>query len=174
MRFKRFWLALALLALAPTTVSAQSLQEFFIPLPEEQILTAAQVLDTTLTDTNIRTVISITAAANNTIVFCDHWEDGYDPDLTATPPAGPTTEIWGDVNPANGFPPGIPGDVINAGTVITLANTIPSSPRVPANIFFDGRDKIGTTQLIAVTLGSRFPARLRSENRSTPSPPEAQ
>ena len=80
MKFKRLWLALALLAFPPTTVSAQSLQEFFIPVPEEEILTAAQVLDTTLTDTNIRTVISITAAANNTVIYYDHWEDGYDPE----------------------------------------------------------------------------------------------
>ena len=149
MRSVRAWVVVALVALPLANASAQ-LQTFYVPLPEEEILLASQVLDPALTDTNINTVISITAAANNTIIYYDHWEDGYDLDITS-PPGGSTTQIWGDANPANGAPPGIPGDIINAGTVITLANTIPSAPRVPANIFFDGRDKIGTTQLVAVT-----------------------
>ena len=38
-----------------------------------------------------------------------------------------------------------------AGDVIVLENTVPASPRVPANIFFDGGDKIATTWPIAVT-----------------------
>ena len=80
MKSVRSWLTLALVALPLATVSAQPLQEFYIPLPEEESLLAAQVLDATLADTNIRTVISITAAGNNTIVYYDHWEDGYDLD----------------------------------------------------------------------------------------------
>jgi uncharacterized repeat protein (TIGR01451 family) len=146
----RVGLGLAFISASIGVANAQPLQTFYVPVPEEEILAFVQTLAPGLTDPNIRTVIAITAAADNTIIYYDHWEDGYDPDITS-PPGGSTTEIWGDGDPSNGAPPGIPSDLINAGTVITLANTVPASPRDPANFFFDGRDKIGTTQLVAVT-----------------------
>ena len=130
----RVWAVVLAMLAASLPAAAQPLQEFYIPLPEEEILAAHQVLVPGLTDTNIRTVIAITAAANNTTIVLDHWEDGYEADVLN--PVQPTTQTWTGVT---------------AGTVITLANTIPSSPRVPANIFPDGRDKIATTQLVAVT-----------------------
>jgi hypothetical protein len=39
-------------------------------------------LDPGLADTTIRTSIGITAAGNNTIVYYDHWEDGYEADIS--------------------------------------------------------------------------------------------
>ena len=65
----------------------------------------------------------------NTIIYYDQWENGFDADI-----ANPIniysvgipgcTQIWGDGNSANGFPPGIPRDIIYSGTVIVLNNPI--------------------------------------------------
>ncbi len=83
--------------------------------------------------------------------YYDHWEDGYEADLAN--PVQASTEIWGDNNAGNGIPPGFGTDVINAGDVITLDNTV-SLPRNPAQIRYDGRDKFGGTKAAAVTRAS--------------------
>jgi uncharacterized repeat protein (TIGR01451 family) len=133
--------------------SAQApVQTFYVPLPEQDILTALRVLQPALADTTIRTTIGITAAGNNTIIFYDHWEDGYEADISN--PVQATSEVWGDSNLANGAPPGcvaVGCDVVNAGDVFILQNDVFADPRNPATILYDGRDKIGTTLLVAVT-----------------------
>ena len=152
------WAAL-MTALAVTEAAAlpnpPPVQFFYLPYPEDQLLTALQAITGNSTPTNpVTTYVSIAAVANNTIIYYDQWENGYDADI-ANPanlysggnPGG--TQIWGDGNPANGFPPGIPSDVINAGTVIILNNDINTSNMLA--IDFDGRDKIAATKTVAVT-----------------------
>jgi hypothetical protein len=138
------------LAVNPTPV-----QLFYVPFPEDQLLQGLQAIANSATPTNpVQTYISIAAVANNTIVYCDQWENGYDADI-ANPanlynggnPGG--TQIWGDGNPLNGAPPGIPSDVINAGTVIVLNNAVTTTNLLA--IDFDGRDKFAATKNVAVT-----------------------
>lgn len=129
-------------------------QLFFIPLPEDQIRTALLQLYNG-TGTTMHGVVGISITANNTILYYDQWENGYDPDI-----ANPTnlysvsnlggTQIWGDGNVANGAPPGITNDLLNAGTVIVLENDIPI-PRNPTTLLYDGRDKLGSTKVIAIS-----------------------
>lgn len=85
----------------------------------------------------VRTYISIAVNRPNTIIYYDQWEDGYEDDLTV--PAQTSTQVWGDGNPANGAPPGIPGDILNADAVIILDNPI-NLPRNPNQLLFDGGD----------------------------------
>lgn len=104
---------------------------------------------------DVRTTIGITIAADDTTIYYDHWEDGYEDDI-ANPAPSSTTRIWGDANPANGAPPGIPGDVLDAGDVIILQDvvdvTLATTPsRNPATRFYDGGDKIAATRGVAVT-----------------------
>jgi uncharacterized repeat protein (TIGR01451 family) len=73
-------------------------------------------------DNAILSTISLTGSAPNTIVYYDHWEDGYDADPIVP---GPTTQR-------------IP---ITDGQVQTWQNDIPI-PRNPANLLYDGRDRI--------------------------------
>ncbi len=133
--------------------SAQApIQTFYVPLPEEDILTAFRVLNAGLPDQSIRTTIGITAAGNGTLIYYDHWEDGYEVDI-ANPVQG-TSEVWGDSNLGNGAPPGcaaVACDVVNAGDVFILQNDVFADPRNPAVVLYDGRDKIGSTLLVAVT-----------------------
>jgi uncharacterized repeat protein (TIGR01451 family) len=73
---------------------------------------------TTVIDSNV----SLTGSSNGTIVYYDHWEDGYDAD-PITP--GPTTVRL----------------TINAGQVQTWRNNI-ATPRTATPLLFDGRDRI--------------------------------
>ena len=76
---------------------------YFVPLPEEDIRGGSLALYSGTSD-SVRTIISITGAVDGTIVYYDHWEDGFELDLAN--PAQATTETWGDGNAANGAPPG--------------------------------------------------------------------
>jgi len=152
-----------LLTLAPALASAAgnppAVQTFYIPFPEDQLLAGLKAIDAGNVSTDpanpMTTYISLAAVAANTIVYYDQWENGYEYDISnpgnlysAANPGG--TQIWGDADPANGVPPGVPSDVINAGTVIILNNTVNTTTQ-QAVIDFDGRDKIAVTKNIAVT-----------------------
>ncbi len=157
-------IALALFLFAfvtPVTNFAQStnpvpVQFFYVPIPENDLLTTLQTVNagnSTQAVNPIQTYISIAAIANNTVIYYDHWENGYDADISnplnlysAGNPGG--TQIWGDGNPANGAPPGFPGDIINAGNVIILNNPVFTSNLLA--IDYDGRDKIAASKTIAV------------------------
>ncbi len=123
------------------------LQFFYLPYPEQPMLVWMNSVNPAAGN-DIRSVTSITASANNTIIYYDHWEDGFEADLAN--PVQATTEIWGDNDPSNGIAPGYATDIINAGDIVTLSNNVPANPRVPANIFFDGGDKIGASQTISI------------------------
>ncbi len=152
-----------------------ALQTFYLPLSEDNML---QWLVDNYGAAPLSPMRSITAVAigtNNTHVYYDQWEDGgYDADIAnpganvyhaVTNPAG--TQIWGDGVLANGCPPALNNqpnpchvptdDRLQRGEVITLDNWViingasGSYSRNPAQIFYDGRDKIGVTLPTAVT-----------------------
>ncbi len=131
-------------------------QFFYIPNPEQAMLASMQAINGTVNGTGgMDSIIVITATENNTIIYYDQWENGYESNLAVpTQIAGTArTQIWGDGDATNGAPPGAaPGTdpVINAGTIITLRNTVPL-PRVSSNVFFDGGDKIGASKTISIS-----------------------
>ncbi|MHC1707801.1 MAG: Ig-like domain-containing protein [Bacteroidales bacterium] len=136
--------ALVSFAQAPTYI-------YYVPLPEQQIYNAFKVLYTS-TGTNIRTVVSVVPSTSNTLIYYDHWEDGYEANLGVKTQA--STEIWGDGNAGNGFPPGYPADPpIVAGSPINCQNDI-SLPRGSTPIKYDGRDKFGSSKSLAVSRSS--------------------
>jgi hypothetical protein len=152
-------LALLVGARAAFAVNPAPVQLFYLPFPEDQLLQGLIAIEnggpSVAPSDPVTTYISLAAVANGTIIYYDQWENGYDTDI-----ANPTnlysapgnlggTQIWGDGNPANGAPPGVPSDVINAGTVIVLNNDITTTNL--SAIDFDGRDKIAATRGIAVT-----------------------
>jgi uncharacterized repeat protein (TIGR01451 family) len=153
---------LAVFGLAPVAQAAPAplVQFFYVPFPEDQLLammSAVTVGSPSPGPTEPMTsYITITAVADGTVIYYDQWENGYDVDLSNTldtynavnNPDG--TQIWGDGNPANGAPPGIPSDIINAGTVILLQNDVVTTTRGSV-IQFDGGDKFAATKTIAVT-----------------------
>ena len=111
-----------LLLCTPAQAGPAPIQTFFVPLPELQVQNSLKGVDTNDQIGDVmRSIISIAATGDNTIIYYDHWEDGYEADLAN--PVQATTEIWGDNNAGNGIPPGFGTDVINAGDVISLDNT---------------------------------------------------
>ncbi len=156
-------LTLILLSVSiPWQVQAQSsnpvpVQFFYVPLPEDQLFQVLQTVqdgEGTPVSNPMQTYISIAALASNTVIYYDQWENGFEPDIanplnlySATNPGG--TQVWGDGDASNGAPPGVPSDIINAGTVIILNNPVNSNNRLA--IDFDGGDKIAASKTIAVT-----------------------
>ncbi|HPO57015.1 MAG TPA: SdrD B-like domain-containing protein [Ignavibacteriaceae bacterium] len=142
-----------LLAQTPNPVPVQY---FYLPFPENQILTYMRTITAgqgTYPSNPIQSYISISAIANHTIIYFDQWENGYDSDISNphniySPSNLGGTQIWGDGNTANGAPPGVPTDLINAGTVILLNNPVTTTNLL--GIDFDGRDKIAATKTISV------------------------
>jgi uncharacterized repeat protein (TIGR01451 family) len=134
------------IVLAPSAQAQIDAFTFFIPYPADSFddqLALGLVpppAPPAFINQPIETIISIVAARDNTIIYYDHWEDGYEPILTS--PTQPTTEVWGDGDLTNGVAPGIPTDIIDAtNRVITLQQIIPL-PRDSNNIFYDGSDKL--------------------------------
>lgn len=130
--------------------SAPNVQTFFIPFPETDFQSSLKAIDTTGTavGNSMKTIISIVVPTAGTIIRYDHWEDGYESDLSN--PTQSTTQIWGDGNASNGSAPGYPSDILPAGTVITINNNV-ALPRSPGTLAYDGRDRIGSTAAITIT-----------------------
>lgn len=130
---------------------------YFIPYPADQLDDQFDIAnnDNTFIDDDILTTISIAVQRGETIIYYDHWE-GAGPDqgleTVLTSPRQPSTQVWGDDNPANGLPPGFSTDLLNAGDVIVLQNWV-TLPRDPGQFFFDGGDKFtAVSGSVAVTL----------------------
>ncbi len=126
---------------------------FYVPFPEADYLTALQAIEnggpSTAPADPVTTYISIATIADGTVIYYDHWEDGYENSLRLGDPLQATTEIWGDNDPSNGMPPGFTNDYIHAGNAILLYNQLTSS--VPLAIDYDGRDKIEASRAVSIT-----------------------
>ena len=97
----------------------------------------------------INKYVSINILAENTVIYYDQWEDGYefDPTISITQP---TTEIWGDGDPANGVAPGYPLDVFSKGDVIVLSMAI-NVPNTAGTVEKDAMDKLLSSNNILMT-----------------------
>ena len=120
----------------------------YVPFEDQHVSDGLLSLNANSTNGNVVSTIAITSAAADSIVYWDHWEDGYEDDITA--PTQLTTQVWGDNLATNGSTPGGATDDVDAGTVIFLQNVTPL-PRDIADIRFDGRDKVMSTRGFALT-----------------------
>jgi len=149
---RRLWQALTILfcwAAGLNTWAANLVQDFYLPMPEQQIYQANSAIISG-TGSTISSTFSIVVTGDGTVIYYDQWEDGYETDLSN--PTQPTTQIWGDGNDANGIPPGFAHDPngLPAGTVITLTNNV-SLPRNPSTLLWDARDHIAANRALVVT-----------------------
>jgi len=109
--------------------------QFYVPIPPSDITIAhthlrdnsvctgsigAQDTVTELTSLTVgQTAVDDMGNPISALIHYDHIEDGLDSPSRRNQV---TTEIWGDADPSNGFPPGYPGDEIFQGDVIILEN----------------------------------------------------
>ena len=134
-------------------------QTFYAPLPETSVLQALQSIhggaNWSRPSSPLYSYTSISVFVDGTVIYYDQWEDGYERDI-ANPnhlwsPSNPTgTQIWGDGDPSNGYPPDMPGDVLNAGEVIILSDKIPVD-RIGRNAYWDGGDKFASTKPVSAS-----------------------
>lgn len=104
--------------------------EFYIPGDEGDLLYFHNDINSdTWTDTH--TVISVVAWAPSTVIYYDHWENGYDFD-----PENPE-ELVGGVHTYDEKV-----TLANRGDIHVFESTTIPVPRNPANIFYDGRDRM--------------------------------
>ena len=127
-------------------------QLFYVPFPEDQQLTAFDSINA-VANNPITVFVTFAAATDGTVIYYDHWEDGYEADITN--PVQSTTLVLGDENAANGYPPGNASDLIPAGTVFNLRNFV-NTATLGAVLDYDARDKIASFKPISVTKTS-FP-----------------
>jgi uncharacterized repeat protein (TIGR01451 family) len=107
----------------------------------------------------IISLISFAISTTGTVIWYDHWEDGYEKDVTK--PVQSTTQVWGDGDSSNGCHPNVSSctdsnDRFVAGDSVVIQNTVQigtnTNPiRDPNQIFFDGADRIQSSFPIAVT-----------------------
>lgn len=145
-------------------------QTFFVPLPENDVFFDMLRKINDLKDTaglnfvrgNMISLISVAISTDNTVIWYDHWEDGYETDIKAKT-LSKNTQIWGDGNAANGCRPGIvtctnSSDYLNAGDSFVIENAM-AIPRTSTNWFeagikFDGGDKLMANFPVTMTRGS--------------------
>ncbi|MBP7865824.1 MAG: DUF11 domain-containing protein [Acidobacteria bacterium] len=104
--------------------------EFYIPGDEGDLMYFHNDINgTSFTETH--TVISVVAWAPDTVVYYDHWENGYDFD-----PENPE-ELVGGVHTYDEKV-----TLANRGDIHVFESTNIPVPRNPANVFYDGRDRM--------------------------------
>ena len=95
---------------------------FYVPMPENE---ARDFLEDINTGNDDPTTVYIgVALSGEGFITYDHWEDGYEVDITF--PMQATTQIWGDGDLTNGVAPGFPNDMIPPGKTVILTNTLTS------------------------------------------------
>lgn len=124
--------------------------DFYLPMPEAQIRQSFQALNAGTVGSTFDSVYSVVVTSAGTVIYYDHWEDGYETDLRT--PAQSTTQIWGDGNDANGIAPGYAHDPASLpqGAVLALRNNV-TLPRNPATILYDARDRIAATKALVIS-----------------------
>lgn len=139
---------LSLLCVSLFAHAAPMVEEYYLPLPEDQWRTSFNTISpgTSMTMESISTLV---IWGDGAILHYDHWEDSYE--LEIARPAQQSTEIWGDGNDVNGKPPGYASDPpgLPKGAVIVLRNQV-ALPR-DVSILYDGRDHFASTSPLSVS-----------------------
>ncbi|MGK4567236.1 hypothetical protein [Flavobacterium sp. 3HN19-14] len=129
-----------------------------MPFPEYNLWTAlrraANATGANALAYSVRNITSIKSPYPGAVMTYDHWEDGYEADITN--PTQSTTLIWGDGDLTNGVAPGYPTDLLPAGASIVLDNTfgygdLRGDVAPITDIQYDGKDKLYSTNDIAVS-----------------------
>jgi len=129
---------------------------YYLSIPEDDALQMFRDDGGASATSPVRSVTSIAIGTNGTLVYYDHWENGFVADII-----NEAELVWGDSNLANGCPPKLNNtpnpclvstdDSLQVGDVIVLDNYVVvdgssgSYYRDASKVFFDGRDKLVTT-----------------------------
>ncbi|HMJ75875.1 MAG TPA: hypothetical protein VK507_07875, partial [Iamia sp.] len=137
----------------PASAGPAVVMRGYVPLPTDDFQTYLENVNDAA-DTTIAFTVGITNAAAGATIYYDHHEDGFEADIAN--PVQSTTLVFGDGNAGNGnagtYCTACAGDLLPQGAPLVMRSSIPT-PRVPANRFFDGGDKVASTRGITITAG---------------------
>lgn len=148
-------------------LDATRAKTYYLPFPEEPNLLLKALRSAASQNPNqvtVRNILSIKVNYPKTVIVYDHWEDGYETDITN--PQQSTTEIWGDGDITNGVAPGYPNDIIPAGGEIIIDKTFAYN-RNQFSIQYDGKDKIYSTNDLAISKITGSDANFNVQNIKT-------
>lgn len=148
---------IGLFAGQPAAAQTGVYQMYYVPMPEQTVTDFNRSLVGAPVDDTVRTVLSISVVLDGTQIWYDQREDGLEAFLTS--PSQDTTAVWGDGDPTNGFPPGYPDDLLEAGDVIILDETYNVTTAGACSFADDtgtdcrlsGGDRFGSNKALAVT-----------------------
>ena len=124
-------------------------QKYIVPMAESDIYTSLRAINSSVTN-KIWTVVSVTATANNTTLYYDQWEDGYDANLENSGRQSTTLAITLNAGQVYTFKNLV--DITKVGTDVTSTSKyINDVARATDKYYFDGRDMISSTAAISVT-----------------------
>ena len=133
------------------------MQTFFLPLPEQSIFdTMFKVINSANLKAPVESMFSVSVSVDKTVVWYDHWEDGYELDVLNRTQT--TTTVWGDGDASNGCAPNgkactDESDFLSAGDSIVVQNSV-EIPRDKTIIKYDGRDKLMASFGVTLTKGA--------------------
>lgn len=133
------------------------MQSFFLPLPEDSVYnTMFKVINSQYLKPPVESFFSVSVSVDTTVIWFDHWEDGYELDIMN--PNQTTTKVWGDGDASNGCAPTgkvctDETDFLIAGQSIVVQNSVPI-PRDRSQILYDGRDKLLASFGVTLTRGA--------------------
>jgi hypothetical protein len=139
------------------SLTTYPMQTYYIPISESLLLTnSLQTLVPTMTNQSMESIISIAVSSEKTILWYDHWEDGFDKGKVFFKRCNPSTRAAR--NAANGCPPKVTpcidaNDRIYAGQSFVIQTTIPYT-RAVGGIYFDAGDRLQANLPVAVTRGA--------------------
>ncbi|XWN29119.1 MAG: hypothetical protein ROR55_16560 [Devosia sp.] len=139
-------------------------QTYYIPVREDDTMIPGDTQGSSEIgrgdgDQNLDTysLVSFGVAAAGTVIYYDHWEDGYDLNLTDPTNRQSTTLVFGDGDLSNNYDangnlvlPAGSDDLFEGGEAFNLSDTV-AVDRTASDILFDGSDKISATFPIAVS-----------------------
>lgn len=150
-----------MLSTGVTSQTVTPIETYYLPMGETALIQSMKAVNSRATSP-LNSMQSVTTVVDGTIVWYDHWEDGFEPDIVN--PAQDSTLIIGDGDGSNGCAPA-PGDnkirltcsndsedTLPPGTAMILENYIPL-PRVQGDIYYDGGDRVQSSFPIAITRG---------------------
>lgn len=121
--------------------SAKPTYRYVVPLKEEDLYATFQQLNASA-HAVIHSVVTVAISANQTVIWYDQQEDGYDEDNFVQT----TTLVWGDGNATNGCRPDKPNcsdeeDLLYLGDVFSLTDAI-AVPRDDSTLKYDSGDTL--------------------------------
>ncbi|OWY60413.1 hypothetical protein B7486_69315, partial [cyanobacterium TDX16] len=133
---------------SPASAGPEPVMTGYVPLPADDFMSYLENVRSS-TDDTVDFTVGVTNAATGSVMYYDHWEDGFEADLAN--PTQSTTLVFGDNDTGNGdaadFCDVCTGDQLPQGAALIMRNdvTVPRPASSPPALF-DGGDKVASTR----------------------------